>query len=283
MPTIILNSKNIVNSPINNKLQYLFQNGGVSMRNNDIALAQFSLYYSWFNINQPLYNNNTCSYIWVDNTVVNITIPNGYYTAQTLNAYIESVMVSNKHYLINNITGDFVYYIQLQENATFYSIQLNCYAVPTTLGTTYSFPVGATWSLPLTPTTPQFVVNATSNFGLLIGFNAGSFPPTPQSSTYSVISQFAPEIQPISSLNLICSMINNPFSVNRTLYSCGIPAVQFGQQITITPPNFLYNKIADGQYQNFTIEILDQNDQPIQIIDNQIVIVLNIREQGDNQ
>lgn len=283
MPTIILNSKNIVNAPINNKLVYTFQNGGVNFKNNNIALAQLSLYYSWFNLNQPLYNNTSCSYIWIDGTIVNITIPNGYYTASSLNAYIESVMVNNKHYLINSVNGDFVFYIQLQENATFYAIQLNCFAVPTTLGTLI-FPVGATWVLPApNPQTPQFVVNTTSNFGLLIGFNSGSYPPTPQTTTYSILSQFSPEIQPISSLNLICSMINNPFSVNRTLYSCGIPSVQFGQQISITPPNFLYNKIADGSYQEFTIDILDQNNNPIQILDNQIVIVLNIENQGDNQ
>ena len=107
MPTIILNSKNIVNAPINNKLIYTFQNGGVKFENNDIALAQISLYYSWFNLNQPLYNNTSCSYIWIDGTIVNITIPNGYYTASSLNAYIESVMVNNKHYLINTVNGVF--------------------------------------------------------------------------------------------------------------------------------------------------------------------------------
>lgn len=284
MPTIVLNSKNIVNSPINNKLIYTFQNGGVKFENNDIALAQISLYYSWFNINQQLYSNSTCGYIWIDGSIVNITIPNGYYTASSLNAYIESIMISNKHYLINIITGDFVYYIQLEENSTFYAIQLNCYAVPTSLGTTYALPVGATWVLPSpNPKTPQFVVNSTSNFYKLIGFNSGSYPPIPQSTTYSIISQVVPEIQPISSLNLICSMINNPFSVNKTLYSCGIPSVQFGQQISITPPNFLYNKIADGVYQQFTIEILDQYNNQIEILDNQIVIVLNIRERGNNQ
>lgn len=283
MPTIILNSKNIVNAPTNNKLIYTFQNGGVEFKNNDIALAQISLYYSWFNLNQQLYNNTSCSYIWIDGTIVNITIPNGYYTASSLNAYFESIMVSNKHYLINTTNGDFVFYIQLQENATFYAIQINCYAVPTSLGTTYAFPLGALWILPLTPTTPQFVVNTSSNFSKLIGFNSGTYPPTPQSTTYSIISQNVPEIQPISSLNLMCSMINNPFSVNKNLYSCGIPSVQFGQQISITPPNFLYNKIADGMYQQFTIEILDQNNAPIEILDNQIVIVINLRERGNNQ
>ena len=282
MPTIVCNSTNIVNSPINNKLVYKFQNGGAKFENNDIALAQFSLYYSWFNINQILYNNTTCSYIWIDGTTVNITIPDGYYTATSLNAYIESIMVANKHYLITS-TGDFVFYIQLQENSTFYALQLNCYAVPTTLGT-LTFPAGATWILPTpNPQTPQFVVSSTNNFGLLIGFNAGTYPPTPQASTYSILSQITPEIQPISSLNLVCSMINNPFSVNKTLYSIGIPSVQFGQQITITPPNFLYNKIADGIYQQFTIDILDQLNRPIEIKDNQIVMVLNIRERGVNQ
>lgn len=282
MPTIILNSKNISNAS-NNKLSYTFQNGGVEFKNNDIALAQISLYYSWFNLNQQLYNNTSCSYIWIDGTIVNITIPNGYYTASTLNAYFESIMVSNKHYLINTTNGNFVYYIQIEENSTFYAIQLNCYAVPSSLATTYAYPIGATWTIPLTPKTPQFVVNTTSNFSKLIGFNSGSYPSIPQSTTYSIISQNVPEIQPISSLNVMCSMINNPFSVNKNLYSCGIPSIQFGQQISITPPNFLYNKIADGIYQQFTLDILDQFNNPIEILDNQIVIVLNIRERGINQ
>ena len=283
MPTIICNSTNITNSPLNNKLVYKFQNGGATFSNNDIALAQLSLYYSWFNVNQTLYNNATCSYKWIDGTVVNMTIPNGYYDAVSLNAYFQSVMTNNKHYLINTTTGDFVYYIQIEINVNYYALQLNCFPVPTTLGT-LAFPSGATWSLPTpNPKTPQFIVNSTSNFGSLIGFNAGTYPSVPQSTTYSQISQFTPQIQPISSLNLICSMINNPFSVNKTLYSCGIPSVEFGQQITITPPNFLYNKIADGIYQQFTIEIQDQNNQPIEILDPQIVIVLNIRERGINQ
>ena len=284
MPTITLNSTNIVNNPINNKLVYQFQNGGAKFNNNDIALAQLSLYYSWFNINQQLYNNNTCSYTWIDGTVINITIPDGYYDAISFNAYLESVMTNNKHYLINTTNGDFVFYLQWETNVSYYALQLNCYAVPSSLGT-LAFPSGATWTLPATPKTPQFtVLPLPSNFGLIVGFNAGTYPTAPQSTTYSVKSQFTPEINPISSLQITCSLITNPYSSqSKILYACGIPSIEFGQQITITPPNFLWNKISDGIFQSFTIDILDQNGEPIQILDPQINLVLNIRDSGVNQ
>ena len=289
MPTIILNNTNIVNSG-NNKLVYKFQGGGVNFRNNDIALANISLYYSWYNINASLYKNNTFQYKWVDGTTHSVNIPDGYYSISSLNAYLESVMVNNTHYLIDIASGNFVYYIQLESNETFYAIQLNEYTspLPATIGVTYNYPVGATWTLPVSSTTPQLIILpfTTSTFGNLIGFSAGSYPSTfPYTSgTYSAISNITPELQPISAVIITCSLITNPFSTNsKTLYSFGVPATQFGQQIIVQPPEFTFNRITDGWYNEFSMEILDQNGNPIQLKDPQMTILLTIRDKGMNQ
>ena len=284
MPTITLNSTNITDINNNNILTYTFQNGGCKFQNNYIALANMSLYYSWFNINQQLYNNNQFNYIWFDGLTYTVIIPNGQYSVTGINNYFKSVMTNNNHYLINIATGDFIYYLEFQENATFYSIQFNSYisALPVTIGITYNYPVGAIWTVPIASQTPQISILASPqfNFNDLVGFNTGIYPNVPSITTYSKLSDYTPEIEPISSLNILCSFISNPFSNTKIIYSTGIPSISFGQQINITPPNFIYNGILDGVYQQFTVQIVDQNNQPIQIKDPQINIVLNIKESG---
>ena len=90
MPTIILNATNLSNyGSGNNRLVYSFQGGGVTFKDNDIALAQASLYFSWFNVNQSVYRNATFSYRWVDGTINLITIPNGHYSVASLNAFVQ--------------------------------------------------------------------------------------------------------------------------------------------------------------------------------------------------
>jgi hypothetical protein len=290
MPTIILNATNIANyGNGNNRLVYQFQGGGITFKDNDIALAQASLYYSWFNINQSLYKNSTFSYRWVDGTVNNVTIPDGHYSVASLNAFIQSVLVSNLHYLIQVSNGNFIYLIQIQENPVYYAIQLNEYLspLPATIPATYTYPVGAAWTVPVVATTPQLTVfnYAVSTFGSLIGFLAGSYPATfPYASTFSAVSNTTPQIQPISSVVLTCNLITNPYSTNsRALYSFGIPNTDFGQQILVTPPEFTYNRITNGTYNEFIVEIQDQNGLPIQMLDPQMTILLTIKDRGNNQ
>lgn len=287
MPTITLNSTNITRSG-NNRLTYEFQNGGANFKNNDIALASFSCFYSWFNISQQYYRNNTFYYVWFDGLSYPVKIPDGQYGVQQINAFMQSVMVTNNHYLIDVSSGNFVYYLQIIENPTFYSIQLNAFLSPSSasIPSVYTYPVGSIWTVPAIPVTPQLglYLDAVSAFDKIIGFTPNAlYPPTPSLVQYSHLSDFTPEVEPVSSINLLCTFISNPFASVKILYSTGIPSVSFGQQINVVPPNFVFNKISDGLYQTFSIEIMDQLNLPIGINDPQINIVLNIRDRGDNQ
>ena len=283
MPTIILNANNIV-SQQNNRLVYQFQGGGVNFKNNEIALTSLQMYYSWFNISQTQYNNSTYTYTWIDGTINNVTMPDGYYNILEINAFLESVMVTNKHYLINTTTGDFVYYLQLETNATYYAVQMNAYVVPNVLPTGYALPVGATWSLPAVAQTPRITI-LSNGFRDIVGFNAGTYPTTtPYTTTYSKLSDYTPQIQPISSIQLTCSLISNPYaSSSKTIYAFGIPETEFGGQVLITPPEFAFNKIVDGNYNEFSVELLDQDGRPITLRDPQMTILLVVRDRGINQ
>lgn len=284
MPTIVLNYNNVQNiNAGNNKLVYQFQGGGVTFKDNEIALLSLQMYYSWYNISASQYRNNVYQYIWIDGTIVNVTMPDGFYNVDELNSFLESVMITNGHYLIDTITGDFVYYLQLETNASYYAVQMNAYPVPSVMPTGYSYPVGATWTLPVSTVTPQITV-LDNGFKNIIGFNAGTYPSPTQSTTYNKLSDFTPQVQPISSVQLTCSMIANPYSVSsKTLYAFGIPETEFGGQVLITPPEFAYQRIMDGTYNEFVVEILDQDGKPVVLKDPQMCILLVIKSRGDNQ
>jgi len=284
MTIVLLTANNIVNvNQGNNRLVYNFQGGGVTITENEIALATAQLYYSWYNITAD-YQNNIYSYKWVDGLTYTVLMPDGNYSITELNTFLENVMVQNKHYLINTTTGDFVYYIQWETNETYYAVQLNEYVVPSVLPVGYALPAGASWALPGTPTTPQ--VNILANaFRDIVGFKSGTYPSTvPQSTTYSVLSTTAPQVNPVSSLQINCSFATNPYSTqSRVIYASGIPETPFGGQILITAYEFAFTRIVNGTYNQFEISITDQNGSPINLRDPQISIMLIVRSRNNNQ
>ncbi|NBP15940.1 hypothetical protein EBU95_16375 [bacterium] len=261
MRTIILNSSNLDSGNSNNNVfKYTFPSGAVNFKDDQIAVTQVSLYYSWYNINSSLYNNNSFSYTWIDGTIVNVTLPNGSYAVSDINSYLQSVMVSNGHYLVDS-TGNYVYFLEFTTNTVYYAVQLNAYAVPTSSSasaSSYTKPSG--------------------NFYKIVGFSAGTYPSTQQSSTYSFKSDIVPQVSPVQSLIMNCSLLNNRYSVpSNLLFSFSPASVSFGSLITIQPPQHNFVDIYDGQYNSFTIEFRDQNLDTMQIIDTNIVVLLSIR------
>lgn len=284
MTIILLTSNNIANLNFgNNRLVYQFQQGGVQFQDNEIALATAQLYYSWYNITSA-YGNNTYSYTWVNGVTYTVTMPDGNYSIAELNTFLQNIMVQNTHYLVNTTSGDFVYYIQWETNSTYYAVQLNEYVVPSILPAGYSLPSGATWSLPAVSSTPQ--INILQNaFRDIIGFNAGTYPSVvPQGSTYSALSVVAPQVNPVSSLQITCSIATNPYSSqSKVIYAFGVPETLFGGQILVQTPEYAFTKLVNGNYNQFEISIVDQNGRPIALIDPQISIMLIIRSREKNQ
>jgi hypothetical protein len=283
MKTIIISSQNVVDNGMNDTYRFKFPSA-VEFRNDQIALSNISIYYAWFNVNQTMYNNHRFQYRWVDNTVHDVVYPDGaYYTVAQLQTYFYSVMYNNRHYLINNTTGDVLIYLEFVENVTIYGITMTVYAVPTALPTDYQLPAGATWSLPVgSARTPQIVISATNNFGDLIGFSSGTYPPAVQSTNYSESSDYTPNIAPVQSLVVQCSLINNYYSVPNTLLYSFSPNVTLGSLLQIQPSEYSYVDIQDGQYTDFTISFVDQSLNQIEIKDPNIVILLTVRNKYEN-
>lgn len=267
--TLILNSSHIVGSG-NNTLTYQFPSGQATFAEGDkLALSQASIYYSWDSLSSA---NNGLSYTWTNGSVVNVNPPSGFYTLSQLNAYLQSVMFSNLHYLVDN-TGQNVFYLTLEENLSYYAVQFNAYVVPSALPSGWSLPVGAAWSLPGTARTAQITVGSMSS---VLGINAGTYPAAPSATVFAQLSQRTPVISPITSVVVTCDLVSNKLANPSSLIYAFSPNVTYASQIRVEPNTPVYNNIMPGQYASLTIRLLDQDLRPLVLKDSAIVILLEI-------
>lgn len=291
--TVILNQNNIVPNSGNSIFEYNFPTGGISFKNELIAVQQISLYQSVFNITQAN-NNNKFAYQWVDGTITQVTIPDGYYELEDIMAYFRDVMTSNTHYLISGTT--YIYLLEIVVNVSKYADQINSFQISTTIATdnTWTLPDGATWVLPTNPICPIFIVQ-NNDFQQIIGYNAGNYPTgvisgippaqiqTPQyDSTQSFLSSFAPQIIPQPSYLCLCSLVNNRLSIpSQLIYSLTPSSSAFGTIYSIQIADLAFNKIEDGNYVNFRFTFVDQLGNTIAFQDPNILILLIIKNKSE--
>ena len=312
MFVLVLNQSNLVQDGQNNKLVYRFPNS-VNLTNKYIAVSQINMYYSWFNITQA-FSNNTLSYTWTSGAVTTtyqIVIPDGLYEVTEINSYCQFVMVSNGTYYTD---GSFNYYpFQFIVNPTRYSIQLNTFIMPTAAqaaagGLTIGNP---SQSFPTTVQNP--VVTLPAGFSSIVGYTAGFAtnanlnntyaPPVPSTKaqnyvtkvsnggnsasatapigTLSYLSDLSPNVQPNNSVLFSISNINNPYAQPSSIIYSVSPSVLVGEVIQDRPPNFMWNKLIDGTYNQLQLNILGTNLQPLIINDPNMTILLTIRDKDE--
>lgn len=297
MRIIVLNSSNLVQDGQNNKLVYKFPNSTL-FKDNFIAVSSVNMYYSWFNITQAL-GNNTFSYTWTIGAVVNvrnITIPDGLYQISTLNDLLQYNMINNGDYLIETASGNYVYYAEFLLNATRYAVQINTYLVPIALPVGYTQPANFS-GYPATVCNPIITLPAKFNdiMGYIAGFttsnnigNPAGIPATTQyvskndaTGTISYISTKAPNLQPNSSIYFSMSNINNPYSIPSSIIYSLVATGDVGAIIQERPPQFMWNRLIDGTYNELLLTFLGQDFRPIQIQDPTMTILLTIRDKED--
>jgi|688.fasta_scaffold550733_1 hypothetical protein len=299
MFVIVLNQNNIVQDGQNNKLVYKFPNS-VNLTDKYIAVSSISMYYSWFNILSTSVNN-TLSYTWTVGgvtTTYTLVIPDGLYEIADINSFIQWSCIQNGTYLINN-SGSNVYYIELLVNASRYAIQLNTFQVPTSLPTGWTapsnfagFPTQTFNPIVTFPANFNKIVGYPSNFASNNNVNNAYTPPTPTSSnnyvakdgagTLSYLSNTSPQVQPNNNVLFSVSNINNPYAQPSSIIYSLNPNVNIGEQIYVTPPNFMWNKLIDGTYNEIRLTFLGTNLQPLIINDPNMTILLTIRDKSES-
>jgi len=296
MFVIVLNQNNIVQDGLNSELVYKFPNS-VQFKDKYIAVSSIAMFYSWFNITS-VKNNNILTYTWTNNlgviTTYTINIPNGLYEISDINAYCQFVMIQNATYW--TIAGINYYPFELQVNPNRYGIQINTYLIP------IAAPAGATTpgGFPGWPNiTCNSIITIPANFNQIIGYTAGFatnnnianayVPPTPASAlthyasknalgTLSYLSSFSPQVQPNNNVLFSLSNINNPYTVPSSIIYSLCPNVNVGEQINEVPPNFMWNRLIDGTYNELRLQLRGTNFERLAINDPNMTILLTIRD-----
>lgn len=300
MRTLILNSGNIVAGTNNSMLSYEFAGGNINLKKGQkVALANLQMYYSTLNITAAN-RNNTYSYTWVDGITYPVVMPDGFYDIAAINNFLHFTMVQNTHYLLSGVNN--VYLMEFNINPTLYAVEVNCYTISVALAAAnvWTLPVGATWVLPVNLIVPELIVPpAPSNFGLIIGFAPGTYPNAvinnaganaPPNQTQvpaylipqTFVSTITPQVTPLSSYILTCSLINNNYAVPNNLMYSFAPVGTIGEQFTIAPNQYVFIDVLPAQYNRFNVQFIDQAFRPVAIQDPNMVIQLVISEVDDN-
>jgi len=294
---IVLNTTNIVPNGLNNTLVYQFPNS-VNLKDKYVAVAQISLYYSWFNISTFL-NNNVFTYTWTAGTTTTtytITIPNGLYDITDINFYCQFVFIQNGTYWSDQ--GDNFYPFELLVNAPRYAVQLNTYLIPIAPPTATTitpsnfpgWPTSAQNPVVIFPTAFNQIVGYVSNFTSNgnVGNPSGNIPTNNYQSkdqatgTISYLSTTAPNVQPNNSVLFSLSGVSNPYTQPSSIVYSINPNVNAGEQISVTPPNYAWNAFIPGTYSELRLTLLGNDLQPLQINDPNMTILLVIRDKDEN-
>jgi hypothetical protein len=228
------------------------------------------------------YANNTFSLIFptgATTQTVAVTLPDGYYSINDIQNYIQQVCITNKFYLITS-GGSYVYPFFLAYSSTYYKVQIICATIPNaadmaTLG--YTQPAGAP-ALPTATTGVQFV---TGTLGGIIGFaNATTLPAVATASTQNFLSTQTPIGSNVNSLIFRCSLVDNNVSFPSDIMDgCSINTV-FGSNIIYDPSFEKWVKMKSGTYSSLIFTIVDQNFNQIYSVDPNIAITLMIRQKS---
>lgn len=274
---------NAANSTVtnNNTFEYKLK-AAINLQDMEVSLVKGFIFNSAFNVNASQYQNQSYQYTWPNGSGVNtytITMPNGFYDIDIgINGYLENQMKLNKTYLVDS-NGDPVYYLRLASNTTYYSCTLTASPLPSTLPSGYSIPEEATWSLPVTAQTPQFMLSeANINMGKLIGFTAGTYPATPQATTYEVNATKTPQISPQYAFNICLNIVNLPYvnSVPNMIYPFSFTQ-SFGSQEILDPYQSKYYSVTNGIYSEITLSIVDQSNSPALLLDPSSSFTIELR------
>jgi len=276
--TIVLKSSNIVDTTKNSTFEYNFPNS-INFKDMELGLIQASMYYTWFNISDEL-GNRTFSYQYVVGTTTNtrtITLDEGLYEISDINKALQFDFINAGLYLVNS-DGDNVYYAEFLINTVLNSVDINTYAVPTSLPSGFTQP--SNW-VGYPTTTYNVNIRMASKFNEIVGY-ASNFESGLSSGTGTTLtfnSSVAPNVNPNSSVLVECNIIDNPFGNPSGIIYAIVPTVGVGGLINVQPPEYAFNSIKDGVYNNLRVRLLNKTTlTPLTIQDGEITLILGLKK-----
>ncbi|KAE9188998.1 hypothetical protein PF005_g19831 [Phytophthora fragariae] len=277
---IKLDSTNLVQNGYNNTWRYEFAGSSVNFVDTQMAIQSISLYASDFNIDGLAFGNTSFK-IEVPTagttSTISVTLSDGWYSYADINRNIQTALVSAGAYLIDG-SGNNVYFIQLEENSTYYACQVDCSPTPTAIGT-YTRPASGLYSaggtgLPTTTRVPRLNIDNAA-FGSVLGFTTGTYPAASSTTAVSLLSNTIPQVHPSSSYIVRCDIIKNDYVVTGDILAAfDRGGASIGQIVRYQPSNYAWVAVHNGPRSTITIRIYNQNDQPVHFRDKSVSTML---------
>ena len=281
---LLLNSSNVANSD-NTNFQYNFTNGSFTIEEGaEICISQVIIPYSFFNLNFGLYNNTNFQFsLTFGSTTTNysITIPNGFYTTADINNYLEQYFITNGMYCTNNSNGNYVFFIYLYTNPTYYANQFIVSPIIPLNTAGYTFPSGYINASTTTyGYTPKIIFPASGGLNSILGYTAGTYPSTQSLTTQlNFISNATPNATPINSIVVRTNLCNNDCATpSDILDTFSLSGTTFGSNITYTPSYEKWINCSYGTFNSFFVYFQDHNLNRIQSNDPNVLISLLLRQ-----
>lgn len=278
---LIINQSHLV-SGTTNTYRYEFSSN-VDMSNIDIGLGSASIWFSWRNIT-ALKQNNQFSIIHPatggTNTTLNLTIPDGGYEISDINNFLRYYLLNNGYYIQNNTSNEQIVYCEFQVNPSTYQVDFVSYPLPTSLPAGFS--AGSSITFPSTTRTPQLVVNQVG-FGKVIGFALGTFPSVQPTVLTTSSSTLVPVVSDVTNIVLTLDSAMNPFAPNsKVIHSISPAGVKYAGLIKSEPNEIAWIPQQSGWRQSITIQLVNQNLQPVEQYDTDLTIKLLLRMRDQN-
>jgi hypothetical protein len=293
--TLVINSSNVVNTNTNATYQYNFIGGNFVVEDDTyVMLSSAQIPYSIFNITSA-YNNNRFTLGFPTGSATNsyttfsIVFPDGFYTIEDIRGYIQQFCIANGLYLINADLEN-VYYIDFQVDTTYYANQILLYTVPRSLPSGWTQP--SNWigySTFSSDRTPYVQFNQINQFHEFLGFNHGVYPSGALTAgittNYSLLSNRMPPIGSyVNSIIVHCSLVNNNVvSPSDIIDAFQITNTTFGSNINYAPSIEKFVKLTKGSYSSMIVYLTDQNNNPINLLDPNILITLLFKRKEKNK
>lgn len=211
--SLVLTRRNQVNK--SNVFRLMLSETAIIPDGTTMTLSEANIYNCFRNV-LARYGNNTFSVTWINNQTYNFTIQDGGYSIDDIGSYIESVCFNANLFWYSGTS--IIYPFSVKSNPTSYAAQIIAVPIPTTAEVTASNnsikkPSNATWNfITQKKTATLTLVNSLS---VMLGYtNADgsvqtSFPPSSQSSVYSVNSPSAPDMKSVESIIVKTNFLNN--------------------------------------------------------------------------
>lgn len=274
---LTLNSSNVVSGSNNTQFKYNLIGGNFAAKDLEMCVGSITMPYSFFNVSS-YYQNKTLQYIFPTSTTPitrTLTLADGFYTVTDIDNAIQADMIDAGLYLLDS-AGNYVFYLDIAYDTTFYAVRLITYAVPTSLPSGFTNPAGITF--PATATTTQLVIPATNSLGTILGYSAGTYPPTALSTNQSRLGNITPVGSTVQSLIMRCNLANNPIGFPSDIVDAFPINTTFGSNITYDPSFEKWVQVRDGTYSNVIITIVDQNFNQIFAQDPNVAITILFRK-----